>query len=518
MFQYWNELKHQAAFKHSSSTYIETDNYKHDSVYLRDKSASCGHGLELTQRPVTYPKQFDKTLLMNGTTEIKNSTEGKKKVNFQEKKIIFEEKINEFVPKSVTVNTNEMKRELSSIKEISSSSKDIEISTLLKDSNFVSSSLNLNNEVPGQSLEKSISVNSLTLVGQSEEPIKFIDETVDEMYDRSHMNPEWKNEIIEELIGSLKKSCFSSNEAGINNTTPSNSPDKNIPDKTIDMAQAINTNLIPQKSTKPVVLPRNQINETKVFKKPPDVPAKPDMSRKPAVPPRNFTTKITRGRLDKSHSTPAYDTTQETEKIVPEPTRTPEILVTAPEPITYDYNVISEFEDKIEHSYTQIEYHVLPQGCETTPVVETINSALDIRGSFKYGESVDHYYQQKSDETKIPKNTPHDAEDRRKSYSHSPKLGSKFKDSPPEPPPRTLYMQNADSKKPTFEPKNVSTPITKPAPVDFPSVDTHKNTAEVTKSKSETKISPTNSVVRAMIYSNKSKSGKKKSALLASKC
>lgn len=61
--------------------------------------------------------------------------------------------------------------------------------------------------------EKSVSVNSLVI----EEPIKFIDETVDEMYDRSHMNSEWKNEIIEELIGSLKKSCFTSNAGKDNN-------------------------------------------------------------------------------------------------------------------------------------------------------------------------------------------------------------------------------------------------------------------------------------------------------------
>lgn len=450
---------------------------------------------------------------MNGNVENKITTENKKRVNFQEKKIIFEEKINEIVPKSVTVNTVEMKRELSSIKEISSSSKDIEISTLLKDSNFVSSSLNLNSEVPGQILEKSISVNSLTLVGQSEEPIKFIDETVDEMYDRSHMNPEWKNEIIEELIGSLKKSCLTSNDTGINNTTPSNSPDKSIPDKTIDMAQAINTKIELSQKAKPAILPRNQVNETKVFKKPPDVPAKPDISRKPAVPPRNFTTKITRGRLDKSHSAPTYDTTQE-EKL--ETTRTPEILITAPEPTNYDYNTISEYEDKVEHSYTQIEYHVLPQGCETTPVVETINSALDIRGSFKYGENIDHYYQQKNDDSKLIKNTQ-DNEDRRKLH-HSPKLGLKFtKDAPPEPPPRTIYMQSTENKKQSFEPKNVSTPVSKPAPMDFPSVDSHKSTPEVTKASSETKISPTNSVVRAMIYSNKNKSGKKKSALLASK-
>ena len=55
---------------------------------------------------------------------------------------------------------------------------------------------------------------------------------------------------------------------------------------------------------KPKIYPRSQI------KKPPDVPQKPDSSKRPVVPPRSISTKI-RGRLDKSHSTPAYDLTGE---------------------------------------------------------------------------------------------------------------------------------------------------------------------------------------------------------------
>lgn len=54
-----------------------------------------------------------------------------------------------------------------------------------------------------------------------------------------------------------------------------------------------------EQTVKPKIYPRSQ---TKI-KSPPEVPVK---AAKPAVPPRSATTKL-RGRLDKSHSTPAYD-------------------------------------------------------------------------------------------------------------------------------------------------------------------------------------------------------------------
>lgn len=58
-----------------------------------------------------------------------------------------------------------------------------------------------------------------------------------------------------------------------------------------------------QEIIKPKIYPRSQV------KKPPDVPVKPD-GKKPIVPPRNLSNKI-RGKLDKSHSTPAYDLGEE---------------------------------------------------------------------------------------------------------------------------------------------------------------------------------------------------------------
>lgn len=69
----------------------------------------------------------------------------------------------------------------------------------------------------------------------------------------------------------------------------------------------------PETPAKPRVLPRTQI------KKSPEVPPKPEGKVKPAVPPRSATTKL-RGKLDKSHSTPAYDLSEEPEQtpIIPE--------------------------------------------------------------------------------------------------------------------------------------------------------------------------------------------------------
>lgn len=227
-------------------------------------------------------------------------------------------------------------------------------------------------------------------------------------------------------------------------------------------------------------MPRTDV---KPFKKPPEVPAKPDILRKPAVPPRNFV-KV-RGRLDKSHSTPAYDTSQEDKppEKLRETARTPEILIT--EVSDTDINLECKY-NEIDHPYTQIEYHDLPQ--ESTPVVETINSALEIK---------------ENDEIRTYKSTIDDVQKIRPKMIDKPSKN----DIKPEPPPRSVYMQ--DKK---FEPKSMSTPISKTSGVEFPNVE--NRTLEV---KTDTKISPTNSVVRAMIYSNKSRSGKKKSALLASK-
>lgn len=59
---------------------------------------------------------------------------------------------------------------------------------------------------------------------------------------------------------------------------------------------------------KPKIFPRANCKK-------PDLPERPDTHKKPAVPARNPNTKL-RGRLDKSHSTPAYDLTPEQESNV----------------------------------------------------------------------------------------------------------------------------------------------------------------------------------------------------------
>lgn len=72
-----------------------------------------------------------------------------------------------------------------------------------------------------------------------------------------------------------------------------------------------------------------------------------------------------------------------------------------------------------------------------------------------------------------------------------------------------------------FEPKSVSTPISKYEKHTFSEADINAAKTSInidtSKNTNETKISPTNSIVRAMIYSNKTKGGaKKKHSLIAS--
>lgn len=74
----------------------------------------------------------------------------------------------------------------------------------------------------------------------------------------------------------------------------------------------------------------------------------------------------------------------------------------------------------------------------------------------------------------------------------------------------------------TFEPKTASTPTLKNEKIDTyesePSFAKLVNTSDYNKTSIESKISPTNSVVRAMIYTSKNKGGnKKKNTLVASK-
>lgn len=83
-------------------------------------------------------------------------------------------------------------------------------------------------------------------------------------------------------------------------------------------------------------------------------------------------------------------------------------------------------------------------------------------------------------------------------------------------------IKDVETSSKTFEPKVVSTPLPKQEKTEFAATDTPivKNVVNIDtfKSVSEAKMSPTNSVVMAMIYSNKNKTGsKKKNSLMASK-
>ncbi|KAJ8952101.1 hypothetical protein NQ314_007594 [Rhamnusium bicolor] len=174
--------------------------------------------------------------------------------------------------------------------------------------------------------EKSISVNSLASLNN--ENITFIDEGR-ELTDRTSMTLDWQKEIVDEIIDTIKMKPIEEKTDAQNIEKVENINNTIIKDPIL---AEINIHNIIKKfdeqnheiSSKPRVLPRAQT------KKPPEVPQKPEGKVKPLVPPRSATTKL-RGRLDKSHSTPAYDLTEDdNEKIdslpVLEKTKPPEKL------------------------------------------------------------------------------------------------------------------------------------------------------------------------------------------------
>lgn len=131
--------------------------------------------------------------------------------------------------------------------------------------------------------DKSLSVNSLSSVTGE---IGFIDEGK-ELTDRSNMasddlsstgdKPENDNKETDKPVAVLIK-------------------DPSLADINVHSMIKKFDEPVKAASPKPRALPRTQIKKT------------PEVPQKPVVPPRNVTTKL-RGRLDKSHSTPAYDLT-----------------------------------------------------------------------------------------------------------------------------------------------------------------------------------------------------------------
>lgn len=412
-------------------------------MILRDKSVSCSHGLELTQRPTTVIG-----LTPNRKASFKKSF-NKKKVNFDENKEILGEK-----------------------------------------SNGRDTKLNESNK------EKSVSVSSLSSLSMTNDAIDFIDEGED-LTDRSKMQLEAKEN--KEKSEDVKENDGKGSENSV-------FADVNIHSiiKKFDGSGD---------SSKPRIFPRLQIN------KPPEIPQKPE-TKKPTVPPRNVV-KI-RGKLDKSHSTPAYDLTPEIELnklpgTLEKNENKPELDSTSsPNQETNKTDQEAPSTD-LKHIYIELPDFDGPEAPkkeekkEVPPKPPPRTCTLD---NYK---------------PKYPAESPKPKTLIKTEFQYnldSPKLVAETNISITEKPPTELkknksetvekFYDNYDTKK--FEPKCVSTPITKQFRGDlFEPEPTHSiKTIENTKT-SDMKISPTNSVVRAMMYSSKSKLVKKKNSIIASK-
>ncbi|XP_044267654.1 uncharacterized protein LOC123013286 [Tribolium madens] len=411
MEKYWQNWKDRAISTHSSSINIDDTNFETDPSFIRDKSASCNLGLELSPRPTT--------VIGIGQSRNKSFKNSKKRVIFQEKK-------------------HEEKKENCHLKS------------------------NLNEE-------KSISVNSLASLNN--ENIAFIDEGR-ELTDRTSMVTE----------DDVKKECqyFHTTHDRV---------------KDVALAEVKIHDIIKKFDEKEVVVVKPKIFPRSQIKKPPDVPQKPDSSKKPVVPPR-----VIRGRLDKSHSTPAYDLTGDenspVEKFLVEKTQ-----VEVVEQVT---TTVSESEP-----FSEMKYEL------GIPIVDTISLPLVEEIKITLTEKTNEI-----DDDLPPKPPPRTfgvVDLNKPAYpidSPKPNISEKLKgdlvlkstvfEFPETKPPQNKY----------FEPKTASTP--KKSEFSETEAVVHKSVPSFELQKmSESKISPTNSIVRVMIYSNKNKAGKKKNTITA---
>ncbi|RZC38913.1 uncharacterized protein BDFB_001973 [Asbolus verrucosus] len=473
--QYWQIWKDQAVSTHSSSYNIDNANFDSDSNFLRDKSASCNLGPDLSPRPTTVIGISQSRKTPSFKSDFKDKPLSKKRVNFQERR-----------------------------HEDSGRTDDGQLGVS-----------NLNDE-------KSVSVNSLASL--TNESIRFIDEGR-ELTDRTSMVTESEDikENHENTHEKVKDAVLA--EVKIHDIIRKFDEHKDV-------------------VVKPKIYPRSQI------KKPPDVPQKPDCNKKPVVPPRSITTKV-RGRLDKSHSTPAYDLTGEenssVEKFVVEKVQT--------EVIEESHSIITEIKTEVD-PFTETKYELgipiveainLPSS-QTVPVIEEIKCSVTTQIIEKPPEAFDEDLppkppprtfgivdlnkpaypidspkpniseKLKSDSSLPPKSTIFEFPDTKQHSLYTVEtttITTTVK--PPESP--ALPKMNAEGVKMQnkyFEPKLASTPKSKTdfgesEGVGYKSVPSF----EVQKSVSDSKISPTNSIVRAMIYSNKNKAGKKKNTITA---
>ncbi|XP_050502012.1 uncharacterized protein LOC114337798 isoform X1 [Diabrotica virgifera virgifera] len=543
--QYWDFIKSRTNNSHSSTYNIDSSKFEEDSKFLRDKSASCNVGLDLTPRPTTVIGLAH----TNSSAHRKNPAKShKKKVNFQEEKKVDDKK--------------EKKQE----EELDKKQKD---EKLLGPSNL--------------DTEKSISVASLASLNN--ENISYIDEVLDikkvkpfkfyvsgrELTDRTSMTLDyWKKEIVDEIIDTIKNKTIVEEKPRIvpiqeemtkeelfvilekdENTRIESSDIKSNNDKNENKSTSavikdpilseINIHSIIKKfdeqklntPKKPLIVPRTQI------KKSPEVPPKPEGKVKPAVPPRSATTKL-RGKLDKSHSTPAYDLSEEPEVPPMNPLEKPKEVT---KEIIREIKIVKEVKEiretkEVIREVVKIESIPLAESVNQLgiPVVEMSNLPVVFKDDVVNGDDL-------SNEVKVtevpPKPPPRNVTDMPKpaypADSPKPQNLLNLSKTPnelhqskpvfefPEPPPPSNYghieVKNiVEEKVPPkhFEPRMMSTPTGK-GRMDYESDAAYYKATppnyEIQKSASETKVSPTNSIVKGLMSGKKA--GKKKSSLTA---
>ena len=96
-FQFFKMYKHEVSMR-SSSYHIQSNDYEDESTLFRDKSASCSHGLELALRPTTVigiSSQARNINRQNSTKKTVNDSPSlKKKVTFEENKRVLKDYYN----------------------------------------------------------------------------------------------------------------------------------------------------------------------------------------------------------------------------------------------------------------------------------------------------------------------------------------------------------------------------------------------------------------------------------------
>ncbi|KAH1014052.1 hypothetical protein HUJ04_002948 [Dendroctonus ponderosae] len=533
--EYWDLLQSRPNDNHASSSYhIDISKFGEDPAFLRDKSVSCNVGLDSSPRPTTViglahshsRKKSFKESFKSKDRDLTNKFSTRKKVNFEEE-------------------NQEMKTRADNCAKMLNKVD-------LLDGKLQQTNLNE---------EKSVSVNSLSSVAADN--ISFIDEGKD-LTDRSNMVSDLVKEssITDGFLKSTKETTKSSLSSLKDPTLAEIDVHSMI--KKFDESNKMSL-------PKPKVMPRTQLKKS--FESP-----QKSETRKPLVPPRSLTTKL-RGRLDKSHSTPAYDLTEDDNKLESSPikpeiytiAKLPDVVPKIPETITEISSAITakynaEFLPKsVSNSTTSDANIIKDQNDLTSNISEVLPTTIEEKSEITNDELLN----QLSEDIESSKDVTVTAD-----------LAAEVsvEELPPKPPPRKSFDTSkpaypADSPKPTILPetpkglqgssikKTFEFPDTSAdsnkmgstqsiksidsndylVPVQIKHVDQHLFDPDISstplqkykmdhsetessiyksgvsydvhKLSKESKVSPTNSIVKAMI--NKGKSAKKKSNLSA---